>query len=73
MEAIVRPLAWSGLPEQFRQVFGALRSPAGEQMVLDGDFFVEQMLPGGVPARAGEQGRGRGGEGAGDRPDGGIH
>ena len=48
MEAIVRPASWAGFPGPLRELFGALRSPAGEQMVLDGNFFVEQMLPGGV-------------------------
>jgi haloalkane dehalogenase len=48
MEAIVRPLSWALLPDELRQLFTALRSPAGEQMVLDGNFFIELMLPGGI-------------------------
>lgn len=48
MESVVRPASWAGFPEPLRKLFGALRSPAGEQMVLEGNFFVEQMLPGGV-------------------------
>jgi haloalkane dehalogenase len=48
MEAIVAPLTWDDLPEPVRTLFAALRSPAGEQMVLRDDVFVEQVLPGGV-------------------------
>lgn len=39
MEAIVRPLTWAGFPAEARQLFQALRSPAGDQM--RGNFFVE--------------------------------
>jgi len=46
MEAIVRPLdSWDEWPEIARGVFQAMRSPAGEEMVLDNNFFVEQLLP----------------------------
>ena len=44
MEAITLPVQW----EDFGQVgtiFRALRSNEGEQMVLDGNFFVEGILP----------------------------
>jgi len=46
MEAIVAPLRWSDYAEDFRPVFEALRSPAGDQMVLQDNMFVEQILPG---------------------------
>jgi haloalkane dehalogenase len=46
-EAIVRPLDWSDLGPA-RPIFEALRSPAGERMVLDDNFFVETLLPSGV-------------------------
>jgi haloalkane dehalogenase len=45
MEAIVRPPTWQEWPESSRQLFQALRSSAGEQMVLEHNFFVESLLP----------------------------
>jgi haloalkane dehalogenase len=45
MEAIVRPLAWAEWPEAARRIFQAMRSPAGEEMVLDKNVFVERILP----------------------------
>jgi haloalkane dehalogenase len=48
MEAIVRPMRWDDWRESTRPVFEALRSPAGEQMVLDDNAFVEQVLPRGI-------------------------
>ena len=48
MEAIVRPLTWAEWPEAARKVFQALRSPAGEEMVLDKNVFVERILPASV-------------------------
>ena len=49
MEAIVRPIAsWDEWPEAARQLFQALRSPAGEQMILEKNVFVENILPGSV-------------------------
>ena len=48
MEAIVRPVAWADWPEAARSIFGALRSDAGETMVLDKNVFVERILPASV-------------------------
>ena len=48
MEAIVRPLTWAEWPEAATEVFRALRSPAGEQMVLERNVFVERILPGSI-------------------------
>lgn len=46
MESIVQPNeTWDDWPEKIRNVFRALRSPAGEEMVLDGNLFVEKILP----------------------------
>jgi hypothetical protein len=42
-------------PRNSASYFGALRSPRGEQMVLDGNLFVETVLPGGVMRDLGEQ------------------
>ena len=48
MEGIVTPLSWSDWPEAVRPVFSALRSPAGEELVLEKNIFVEKILPAGV-------------------------
>ena len=48
MEAIVRPLTWAEWPQNARQVFQNFRSPAGEQMVLAKNVFVERVLPGSI-------------------------
>ncbi len=48
LEAIVRPLTWDEFPEAFRPDFRALRSEAGEAMILRDNLFVERVLPAGV-------------------------
>jgi len=48
MEALVQPVTWAGWPEQARQIFQSFRSPAGEDMVLEKNVFVEAVLPGSV-------------------------
>jgi haloalkane dehalogenase len=48
MEAIVRPLKWSEFNEQARPLFQAMRSPAGEDLILQRNTFVERILPGSV-------------------------
>jgi len=48
MEAIVRPVTWAEWPEAARKIFQALRSPAGEEMILVKNVFVERVLPGSV-------------------------
>ncbi len=45
MEAIVGVRAWEELPPPAREIFQALRSPAGEAMVLTNNFFVEELMP----------------------------
>ena len=45
MEAIVRPMTWEEWPQAARRIFQAMRSPAGEEMVLDKNVFVERILP----------------------------
>lgn len=46
MEAIVKSRPWDDFPERARPAFEGLRSPAGEKMVIEENFFVERMLPG---------------------------
>jgi haloalkane dehalogenase len=48
MEAIVRPVTWAEWPDAARKVFQALRSAAGEEMVLAKNVFVERILPASV-------------------------
>lgn len=45
MEAIVRPISWAEFPAQAKPFFEALRSPAGEKLVLEQNAFVEAVLP----------------------------
>ena len=48
MEAIVRPVTWAEWPEAATQIFQGFRSPAGEDMVIDKNLFVEAVLPGSI-------------------------
>jgi len=55
MEAIVCPLTWETFPEAARKVFQGFRSPAGEEMVLQNNVFVERVLPGSVVRKLTEE------------------
>jgi haloalkane dehalogenase len=48
METIVKPIAWADWPESARNIFQAMRSPAGEDLVLQKNVFVERILPASV-------------------------
>lgn len=48
MEAIVTPMTWNDWPASALGVFQGFRSPAGEEMVLQKNVFVERVLPGSV-------------------------
>ncbi len=48
MEAIVRPVTWADWPDAAVDIFKALRSSDGEEMVLDKNLFVEAVLPASV-------------------------
>ena len=48
MEAIVQPLTWDAWPEAAKKIFQAMRSPAGEEIVLQKNTFVERILPASV-------------------------
>jgi haloalkane dehalogenase len=54
MEALVRPVTWQEWPEPARKIFQAMRSPAGEEMVLQKNVFVERILPASVLRGLGE-------------------
>ena len=46
MEAIVAPIPnWDEWPDNAREIFQAFRSPAGEEIVLQKNVFVEGVLP----------------------------
>ncbi len=45
MEAIVQPLTWDQWSPQTRTFFEKLRSPQGEQMILEDNLFIESLLP----------------------------
>ncbi len=48
METLVTPLTWDDWPPPVKPVFEGFRSPAGEDMVLKQNVFIEQVLPGAV-------------------------
>jgi haloalkane dehalogenase len=48
MEAVVRPVTWEEWPKAVTPVFQGFRSPAGEEMVLENNVFIEQVLPGAI-------------------------
>lgn len=48
MEGIVQPVSWDDWPENARGAFRGFRSEAGEEMVLEKNFFVERVLPSAV-------------------------
>ena len=55
MEAIVAPMSWDEFAANEREperpvarVFRGFRSPAGEEMVLEKNVFVERVLPGSI-------------------------
>ncbi len=48
METIVTPLDWDDWPEAARGIFQAMRTEAGEDLVLQKNIFVERILPASV-------------------------
>jgi haloalkane dehalogenase len=46
MEAIVRPMTWDEWPDAGTKIFKLFRSDAGEEIVLEKNFFVERLLLG---------------------------
>jgi len=46
MEAIVRPIrSWDDWAEPSRKIFQAMRSSAGEEIILEKNVFIERILP----------------------------
>ena len=54
MEGIVHPYQWDTFSQSARPIFEAMRSPAGEEMVLQKNVFVEKILPGSILRKLGE-------------------
>jgi haloalkane dehalogenase len=48
MEGIVAPFVWDDMRGATRAIFEGFRSDKGEKMILDGNAFVEQVLPGAI-------------------------
>jgi haloalkane dehalogenase len=48
MEAIVKPLRWEEWNERAVGIFKAMRSAAGEEMILKNNVFIERILPGSI-------------------------
>ena len=44
MEAIVMPLTWEQWPDAATKIFQLFRSDAGEELILEKNFFVERIL-----------------------------
>ena len=44
-EGVVTPLTWAEWPDNARGIFQAFRSPAGDELVLEKNVFVENVLP----------------------------
>src|SRR5260370_35794260 len=55
MEAIFTPGMWIDMSERVRKIFQALRSPAGERMVLEHNSFIEVNLPATIQRRLTEE------------------
>lgn len=55
MEALVMPVEWEDWPEAARGVFQGFRSPAGEEMALEKNVFVEKVLPGSMLRKLSEE------------------
>jgi haloalkane dehalogenase len=47
-EAFVRPLRWEEWPQVAAGIFQAMRSDAGESLILERNLFVERILPASV-------------------------
>jgi len=54
VEAIVCPMTWAQWPQAMTPVFQAFRSPEGEKMVLENNFFVEKVLTQSIMRKMGD-------------------
>ncbi len=44
----MRPVTLAEFPEAARKVFLGMRSPAGDEMVLKNNVFIDRILPGSI-------------------------
>ena len=54
MEAVVAPLTWDDWPEDGREIFQGFRSPAGDELILQKNLFVEGVLPNAIMRKLSE-------------------
>src|SRR5579875_438237 len=45
MEAIVATLQWDEWPDNARNIFQLMRSPVGDELILEENIFIERILP----------------------------
>ena len=56
MEAIVQPIrSWDDWAAPARKIFQAMRSPAGEEIILDKNVFIERILPSSIMRTLGDE------------------
>ena len=48
MEAIIKEMTWDDWDKNARSIFQGFRSDAGEDLVLEKNYFVEKVLPGSI-------------------------
>lgn len=49
MEALLMPLTWDVFSDEFKNIFHTFRTPGvGYDLIVNKNFFVEQILPGGI-------------------------
>jgi len=48
MEALAIPFKWDEFEPKVRDLFRAFRSPAGEELILKNNVFIEKVLPAGI-------------------------
>ena len=48
MEGIVQSMKWEDWNEDAKGIFQGFRSPAGEEMILEKNLFIEAVLPGSI-------------------------
>jgi len=55
MEAIVKELTWEDWRDEAKGIFQGFRSDAGENLVLEKNYFVERVLPGSIIRKLSEE------------------
>jgi len=55
MEAIVKEMTWEDWRDEAKGIFQGFRSDAGENLVLEKNYFVERVLPGSIIRRLSDE------------------